>query len=537
MEIYEGKAVASGIAAGQICIYKKRDRRVERRQVEDTDAEYRRVQEACTEAKRQLKELYDKAFTEAGESGAQIFEAHRTMLDDLDYLQCIKRTIAQQRVNAEYAVARAGDEFSGRLAATEDAYLSARAADVGDISERLIGILSGKTDKAPGISGKRVIFAEELSPGETMQFPQGSVLAFVTRRGGANSHAAILARIMNIPALTGVDFDGSEDGKQCIVDGFEGRVLISPDEKTINTYERLRRREKEKLLRLQELKGKENRTRSGKTIEVCANIGNLSDLAGALESDAGGIGLFRSEFLYLGRDSYPTEEEQFLCYKKAAEAMAGKRVVIRTLDIGADKQADYFGLEQEENPAMGCRAIRLCLTRPKLFRTQLRALFRAGSYGRIAVMYPMIVSVEEIRRIREIAEQVKAELTEEGVPFGKVEQGIMIETPAAVMISDLLAKEADFFSIGTNDLSQYTLAIDRQNVKLDPFFDPHHEAILRMIRMVVRNAHEAGIPVEICGELASDLTLTGMFIEMGVDALSVAPSAVLLLRDTICRLP
>lgn len=537
MEVYSGKSVFSGIAIGTITVYQKEKQSVARHRVENAEAEYERVNEARDFAKQQLQELYDKAVEKVGESGAQIFEVHKMMLDDLDYLESIENMIKTQNVNAEYAVAETGEVFSKMFSGMEDEYMRARAADVKDISERLIGILHGNMSEGPEVSGPRIVFAEDLAPGETMQMDKSKVLSFVTRFGSANSHTAILARTMNIPALIGVDFGDDVEGKLCIVDGFNGKVYISPDDETVRSFEERRLQEEEKQRLLQELKGKDNVTRSGKRINVYANIGNVSDLGSALQNDAGGIGLFRSEFLYLEKDDYPTEEEQFQIYKKAAETMAGKKVIIRTLDIGADKQADYFDLGREENPALGYRAIRICLTRQDIFKTQLRALLRASCYGNIAVMYPMIISVEEVKQIKEIVRQVKEELTKEGIGFGEVEQGIMIETPAAVMISDLLAKEADFFSIGTNDLTQYTLAIDRQNAKLDAFYEPRHEAILRMIRMVVENAHKEGIWAGICGELGADLELTETFVEMGVDELSVTPPGILPLRDKIRQIP
>lgn len=537
MEILSGKPVFSGIAIGKISIYKKENKHVERYHVENTAAECRRMNEARDRAKQQLQELYEDALGRVGESGAQIFEVHKMMLDDLDYLESVENMIRTQNVNAEYAIGETGDNFSRMFASMESDYMRARAADVKDISERLNGILLGKEENDSESAGQRIIFAEDLSPSETVQMDKSKVLAIVTRRGSSNSHTAILARTMNIPALIGVDYGEEADGEMCVVDGSEGRVYISPDDATMKMFRQRQQEEEEKLRMLQELKGKENVTLSGKKVQVFANIGDVSDLEIALQNDAGGIGLFRSEFIYLGRDDFPTEEEQFEIYKRAAEAMSGKKIVIRTLDIGADKQAGYFGLSHEENPALGYRAIRICLSRPDIFKTQLRALFRAGQYGKLAVMYPMIISVEEVRKIKEIVRRVREELTNEGLPYGEIEQGIMIETPAAVMISDLLAKEVDFFSIGTNDLTQYALAIDRQNPKLEAFFDPHHEAVLRMIRQVVHSAHQAGIWVGICGELGADLELTETFVEMGVDELSVTPTMILPLRNKIRQIP
>lgn len=533
MTVYKGKAVFSGIAIGRIAILKKNDQSVKRAHVEDVAGELRRVETAKKKAISQLQALYEKAVQEVGESGAMIFEVHQMMLDDQDYLDSITNMIETQNINAEYAAAVTGDNFANMFASMDDDYMKARAADVKDITERLIGALQGREDASLDADEATIVVAEDLAPSETVQLDKSKVLAFVTRFGSSNSHTAILARTMNIPALISVDYSDEINGKMAVVDGFEGRIIVEPEADVLAEYEEKRRREIEKRQLLQELKGKENVTKSGTKINIYANIGNVSDVASVLQNDAGGIGLFRSEFLYLEKDTFPTEEEQFQVYKAVAENMAGKKVIIRTLDIGADKQADYFGLGHEENPAMGYRAIRICLKQPDIFKTQLRALFRASVFGTIAIMYPMIISVKEVRRIREIVEEVKKELTEEGVPFAKVEQGIMIETPAAVMISDLLAKEVDFFSIGTNDLTQYTLAIDRQNSKLDDIYDSHHEAILRMIRIVVENAHKEGIWAGICGELGADTTLTEEFVRMGVDELSVTPTLVLPVRKAV----
>ena len=455
------------------------------------------------------------------------------MLDDLDYIESITNMIEGQQVNAEYAVATTGDTFSEMFAAMDDDYMRERAADVRDVSNRVVSILQGNGGNGLNADEPVILLADDLAPSETVQLDKSKVLSFVTRHGSTNSHTAILARTMNIPALIGVDFPEDVDGKMGIVDGYEGRIIIDPPVSVMEAYQKKKAEDEEKKRLLQELKGKENITKDGTKINLYANIGSVGDVASVLANDAGGIGLFRSEFLYLESRDYPTEEEQFAAYRKVAEAMAGKKVIIRTLDIGADKQVDYFGLDKEDNPAMGYRAIRICLTQPEIFKTQLRALFRASNYGNIAIMYPMIISVDEVRKIKAISEEVKEELTKEGIPFGNVEQGIMIETPAAAVMSDELAKEVDFFSIGTNDLTQYTLAIDRQNAKLDSFYNPHHEAVLRLIQMTVENAHKAGIWAGICGELGADTTLTQRFLEMGVDELSVSPGCVLPVRKAI----
>lgn len=535
MEIYNGKSVFGGIAIGRISVYKKGEQQVKRSRITDIDAELSRFKNAKKTAIRQLQGLYDKALKEVGEANAAIFEVHQMMLDDGDYNESIANIIKSQEVNAEYAVASTGDNFSQMFAAMEDDYMRARAADIKDISERIISILSGKGDRVIGADEPAIIVADDLAPSETVQLDKDLVLSFVTVHGSLNSHTAILARTMAIPALVGapLPLDESVDGKLGIVDGGAGVIYVDPDEKTLETMKKKQQEEFQKKELLQSLKGKENITLDGQKMMLYANIGNIKDLATVLQNDAEGIGLFRSEFIYLESEDYPTEEEQFLIYKQVAETMAGRRVIIRTLDIGADKQCDYFEMEQEENPAMGCRAIRICLTRPEIFKTQLRALFRASAYGNIAIMYPMITSVREVQKIKEIVAEVKAEMDSAGIPYGNPEQGIMIETPAAVIVGDELAKEVDFFSIGTNDLTQYTLAIDRQNTKLDEFYDSHHPAILRMISMVVESAHKAGIWAGICGELGADQTLTKEFLAMGVDELSVSPGSILPIRKII----
>lgn len=535
MEIYNGKSVFGGIAIGRISVYKKGEQQVKRNRITDVDAELSRFEDAKKTAIEQLQGLYDKALKEVGEANAAIFEVHQMMLDDGDYNESIANIIKSQEVNAEYAVASTGDNFSQMFAAMEDDYMRARAADIKDISERIISILSGKGDNAIGADEPAIIVADDLAPSETVQLDKDMVLSFVTVHGSLNSHTAILARTMAIPALVGtpLPLDESVDGKLGVVDGGAGVIYVDPDEKTLEAMKRKQQEELQKKELLQSLKGKENITLDGQKMMLYANIGNIKDLATVLQNDAGGIGLFRSEFIYLESEDYPTEEEQFLIYKQVAETMAGRRVIIRTLDIGADKQCDYFEMEHEENPAMGCRAIRICLTRPEIFKTQLRALFRASAYGNIAIMYPMITSVKEVQKIKEIVAEVKEEMDAAGIPYGNPEQGIMIETPAAVIVGDELAKEVDFFSIGTNDLTQYTLAIDRQNTKLDEFYDSHHPAILRMISMVVESAHKAGIWAGICGELGADQTLTKEFLAMGVDELSVSPGSILPIRKII----
>lgn len=535
MQIYKGKSVFGGIAMGRIRVYKKDQQQVKRQEIEDAEAECVRYRNARDEALKQLQELYDKALREVGEENAAIFEVHQMMLEDDDYNESVEDIIRTEQVNAEYAVAATGDNFAGMFAAMDDEYMRGRAADVKDISGRVLGILNGASASEVTADEPAIIVADDLAPSETVQMDKSKVLSFVTVHGSLNSHTAILARTMSIPALVGTNLtpDASVDGKFAVVDGAAGKLYVEPDEETMKELEKRRREFLEQKELLETMKGRETITPDGQKMMLYANIGNTNDLATVIQNDAEGIGLFRSEFIYLERDHFPTEEEQFEIYKQVAEALAGKRVIIRTLDIGADKQCDYFELEKEENPAMGCRAIRICLTRPEIFKTQLRALFRASVFGKIAIMYPMITSVEEVRRIKEIVAEVKAELDAQSIAYGEVEQGIMIETPAAVMISDLLAEEVDFFSIGTNDLTQYTLAIDRQNTKLDAFFDPHHPAVLRMIRMVVDNAHKKGIWVGICGELGADMEMTREFLQMGIDELSVSPGRILPLRKLI----
>ncbi len=535
MQVYNGKSVFGGIAIGKISVYQKKEQQVKRVKVENPDQEMARYEKAKAEGIRQLQGLYDKAFKEVGEANAAIFEVHQMMMEDDGYNESVENIVRSQGVNAEYAVATTGDNYAQMFSAMDDDYMRERAADVRDISERLLTILNGEDTGSVDADEPKIIVAEDLAPSETVQLDKDKVLSFVTVKGSLNSHTAILARTMAIPALvnTSMTLDSVMDGKLGIVDGASGTFYVDPDEKTL---EEMKKRQEEDLSRkqlLQTLKGKDNVTLDGQKVMLYANIGNIKDLATVIQNDAGGIGLFRSEFIYLEKEDFPTEEEQFQIYRQVAQTMAGKRVIIRTLDIGADKQCDYFHMEHEENPALGCRAIRICLTRPEIFKTQLRALFRASVFGRIAIMYPMITSVQEIRQIKKIVEEVKQELTSQGVEFGNPEQGIMIETPAAAIISDNLAKEVDFFSIGTNDLSQYTMAIDRQNPQLDPFFDPHHPAVLRMISMVVENAHKAGIWAGICGELGADQSLTKEFLAMGVDELSVSPGSILPLRKII----
>lgn len=535
MEVYNGKSVFKGIAIGKISVYKKGGQQVKRIKIQNADEELRRYQEAKKKAVAQLQVLYDKALKEVGEANAAIFEIHQIMVEDEDYNESVENIVRTQMVNAEYAVVATGDNFAKMFAAMDDDYMRERAADVRDISERLLTILSGGTGAAVNTSEPVIIVAHDLAPSETVQLDKDMVLAFVTVRGSLNSHTAILARTMGIPALVGTDIplETSVDGKMAVVDGVNGKIYVEPDQDILAEMTERQQEEQEKKELLRSLKGRESITLDGQKVMLYANIGNIKDLATVVLNDAGGIGLFRSEFIYLEKEDYPTEEEQFNIYRTVAETMAGKRVIIRTLDIGADKQCDYFQMEKEENPAMGCRAIRICLTRPEVFKTQLRALFRASAYGKIAIMYPMITSMKEIRRIKAAVEEVREELTKQGIQFGNPEQGIMIETPAAALISDILAEEVDFFSIGTNDLTQYTLAIDRQNTKLDEFYDPHHPAVLRMIAMVVENAHKAGIWAGICGELGADMTLTREFLAMGVDELSVSPASILPIRKIV----
>lgn len=535
MQIYKGKSVFGGIAIGKISVYKKDEQLVKRVKIEDADAEMERYTAARNTAAAQLQKLYDKALKEVGEANAAIFEVHQMMLEDEDYNESVENIIRSQMVNAEYAVASTADNFAQMFEAMDDDYMRGRAADVRDISERVITVLAGGAGGGLDSDEPVIIAADDLAPSETVQLDKDKVLSFVTAHGSENSHTAILARTMGIPALigTGIDLDESVDGKLGIVDGTNGVVYVDPDAELLEEMKKKQQEEQEKKRLLQTLKGKENITLDGQKVMLYANVGNIKDLGIALQNDAGGIGLFRSEFIYLGQDHYPTEEEQFQIYKTVAETMAGRRVIIRTLDIGADKQCDYFELDKEDNPAMGLRAIRICLTRPEIFKTQLRALFRASVYGNINIMYPMIISVDEVRQIKAIVEEVKAELKEQGIEYGNPAQGIMIETPASVMMSRELAEEVDFFSIGTNDLTQYTLAIDRQNSRLDKFFDSHHPAVLRMIQMTVENAHKAGIWCGICGELGADQALTKDFLAMGVDELSVSPGSILPLRKII----
>ena len=535
MEVYQGKSVFGGIAIGRISVHKKDEQQVKRVRIEDSEQEILRYRQAKQTAMEQLQGLYQKALKEVGEANAAIFEIHQMMLEDDDYNESVENIIRMQQVNAEYAVASTGDNFAQMFSAMDDDYMRARSADVKDISERVLSVLGGRATGIAASGEPVIIVADDLAPSETVQLNKDLVLSFVTVHGSVNSHTAILARTMSIPALIGtaIPLTDDIDGKVGIVDGKNGCIYVDPDEDTLGKMQQLKLEEQEKKELLQTLKGRENITIDGKKIMLYANIGNSKDLAAVLQNDAGGIGLFRSEFIYLERDTFPTEEEQFQIYRTVAETMAGKPVIIRTLDIGADKKCDYFEMEPEENPAMGCRAIRICLTRPEIFKTQLRALFRASAFGNISIMYPMIISVDELRKIKTIVAEIRQELTEQGVTFGEPKQGIMIETPAAVMMSEELAKEVDFFSIGTNDLTQYTLAIDRQNPKLDAFYDPHHPAVLRMIQMVVENAHKAGIWAGICGELGADTTLTRRFLALGVDELSMSPGSILPVRKII----
>ena len=535
MECLKGKSVYKGIALGKISVLMKNDYVVKRTKADDVEGEIGRVSQAKELACAQLQKLYEKALKEVGEASAAIFEVHQMMLDDADFNEAIENIIRTQEVNAEYAVASAGDSFSEMFASMDDDYMRARAADIKDISERLVQNLIGGEENDMDFDEPVIVVADDLTPSETVQMDKEKILAFVTVHGSTNSHTAILARMMNIPALIGVDMNLEElkTGMEAVVDGFEGEMTLEPTEEVRNATLTKIAEEEEKTRLLLELKGKENITLGGKKIEIYANIGSASDVGYVLENDAGGIGLFRSEFLYIGRNELPSEEEQFQAYKQVAQNMAGKKVIIRTLDIGADKQADYLDLGEEENPALGYRAIRICLSQPEIFKTQLRAIFRASTYGNISIMYPMITSVEEVEKIQRIVAEVKKELYECDIPYKDVEEGVMIETPAAVMISDELAEMVDFFSIGTNDLTQYTLAIDRQNEKLDSFYNPHHKAVLKMIQMVVDNSHKAGKWTGICGELGADTELTETFVKMGVDELSVAPSMILKLRKII----
>ena len=535
MDTYDGKSVFDGIAIGKISVRKKAGQHVKREKIEDINAEIARYKRAKRRAIEQISSLYEKTFRELGEANAAIFKAHQMVLEDNGYNDSVEDLICAQEINAEYAVASTADNFSRMFAAMDDDYIRERAADIRDVSERVLKILRGVAGEGAAAGEPSVIVADDLAPSEIMQFDKDMVLSFVTVRGSLSSHAAILAGTRGIPALVGtpLPLDDTVDGKLGIVDGTEGKIYVDPDKETLARMQKRQREEMERKELLQTLKGRESVTADGQKVMLYANIANIKDLAAVLQNGADGIGLFRSEFIYLEKEDYPTEEEQFQVYKKVAEAMAGRRAVIRTLDIGSDKQCPYFQMEHEENPALGCRAIRICLARPGVFKTQLRALFRASAYGKIAIMYPMITSVKEVRRIQEIADLVKAELAEQGIEFGEPEQGIMIETPAAAIISDELAKEVDFFSIGTNDLTQYTLAIDRQSMKLDEFYDPHHPAVLRLISMVVENAHKAGIWAGICGELGADQALTREFLAMGVDGLSVSPGNILPIRKIV----
>lgn len=534
---YKGKPVFKGIALGPVTVLKKQDVQVKREKAEDPESEIKKVEEAVETSKKQLQHLYEKALSEVGEASAAIFEVHQMMLEDEDYQDAIRNMIRTERVSASYAVAVTGDNFAEMFAAMDDDYMQARAADVKDISNRLVENLNGNSIGMEAGEEASIIVADDLTPSETVQLDKEKILGFVTVHGSSNSHTAILARMMNIPAMIGteMDLDKLENGMTAVLDAFAGTFITEPTEEQCAAAKEKMQEEEEKEALLQKYKGKETCTKNGKKVHLYANIGNVGDIPSVLENDAEGVGLFRSEFLYLGREDFPTEEEQFRAYRQVLQTMAGKKVIIRTLDIGADKQVDYFGLGEEENPAMGYRAIRICLKQPEIFKTQLRALLRAAVYGNLSVMYPMIISEEEVAKIQKIVKEVENELTKEGVPYQIPEQGIMIETPAAVMVSDELAQMVDFFSIGTNDLTQYTMAIDRQNAKLDDFYNAHHKAIIRMIRMVTENAHKHGKWVGICGELGADLELTDTFMEIGVDELSVAPSMVLKLRKQICE--
>ena len=533
MKTYQGKSILKGTAIGKILYYSKEEQMVQRKSIDDPEAEWKRYEDAKAQASEQLNALYEKALKEVGEQGAAIFEVHGMMLEDDDFNDSIKNMIENQKVNAEYAVATTGDNFSMMFAQMEDEYFKARSADIKDIAERVVGILQGRHTAGDLGDEPVILAARDLAPSETVQMDKSKLLGFVTELRSANSHTAILARTMNIPALIGIPVSQELDGRMAVIDGVKGELIVDPDEETLAYYQGKKDEEKKQRELLQQLKGKEDVTLDGKKIRLYANIGSVGDVARVLANDAGGIGLFRSEFLYLEKDTFPTEEEQFQAYRTVAETMAGKKVIIRTLDIGADKQADYFNLAHEDNPAMGYRAIRICLDQPEIFKTQLRALLRASAYGNIGIMFPMIISVKEVQQAKQYVAEIKAELDEKGIPYGDVELGIMIETPAAVIISEQLAKEVDFFSIGTNDLTQYTLAIDRQNAKLDNIYDSHHPAVLEMIRMTVENGHKGGCWVGICGELGADTTLTEDFLKMGVDELSVTPGSVLPIREII----
>ena len=535
MQIYNGKGVSGGIAIGRIRVYKKRGQEINCISVTDTDKELIRFRDAKKEAARQLDILYEKALKDLGEENAAIFEAHQMILEDIDFNESVEAIVQSKNVNIEYAVFETGKKIAEIFAQMDDSYMKERAADVKDVSERLLNILKGASDEIFISDEPVIIAARELAPSETIQLDKSKVLSFVTTLGSSNSHTAILARMMAIPAVARVELplDDSIDGKLGIVDGEAGLIYVGPDEETCKEMQLKKQQEHQKQKMLQQLRGKESTTSDGQKVMLYANIGSVEDIDAAVRNDAEGVGLFRTEFIYMEKEDYPTEEEQFQIYKQAAEKMEGRRIINRTLDIGADKKCDYFGMEQEENPALGCRAIRICLMRPEIFETQLRALYRASNYGKIAIMYPMITSIKEIRRIKEIVSKVKAELKAEGIPYGNLEQGIMIETPAAVFISKELAREVDFFSIGTNDLTQYALAIDRQNTKLDEFYDAHHPSVLRMISMVVENAHQAGIWVGICGELGADPQITKEFLAMEVDELSMSPESILQIRKII----
>lgn len=531
-----GKSVFGGVSIGKIAFYKRNEQQIKRWHVDDTESEVKRFEDAKAKAVAELQELYQKAMSDVGETNAMIFEIHQMMLEDLDYIESIINIITAQQVNAEYAVGTTADNFAAMFSAMDDAYMQGRATDVKDVSERILNILSGAEKVAFATDEPVIVAADDLVPSETVQLDKEKVLGFATMYGSSNSHTAILARTMNIPAIIGLgeELKPEYDGKFAVIDGFDGKIYIDPDEETLATMKKKQAEDIERKKLLEQLKGKENVTLSGQHINIYANIGNSSDVGAVLKNDAGGIGLFRSEFLYLENETFPTEEQQFAVYKTVAENMAGKKVIIRTLDIGADKQADYFNLDKEENPALGYRAIRICLTKPEIFKTQLRALYRASAFGQIAIMFPMITAVWEVKKIKEIVEEVKEELRKEGIAFREdMELGIMIETPAAVMVSRELAKEVDFFSVGTNDLTQYTLAIDRQNPKLDTFYDPHHPAVLAMIQMAADNAHAEGKWIGICGELGADLELTETFLKMGIDELSVSPSMILPVRKKV----
>ena len=535
MIVREGKSVFKGVAIGKIFVYKKAENAVTKETITDVDAELARFEEAKAKAMEQLKRLYEKALRDVGEEEAMIFDVHQMLLDDLDYNESITNIIKEEKMNAEYAVFMTCEQFMGMFMGMDDEYMRGRAADIEDISKRVISILNGTQVSPEAMPEPVIIVAEDLAPSETVQFDKSKILAIVIQKGSANSHTAILARTMNIPSLvtTDIEVDTKYNGRTAVVDGFAGLFYINPDDETMAKMVEKKKRADEQRALLQEMRGKETVTKSGKHIHLYSNIGGVQDVDAVLENDSEGIGLFRSEFLYLGRDDYPTEDEQFEAYKTVLARMQGKKVIIRTLDIGADKQADYFGIPKEENPALGFRAIRICLTREDVFRTQLRALLRASAFGNLGIMFPMIISVKEIVRINEIVDEVKLELDREDIAYGNFELGIMIETPAAAVISDLLAPHVDFFSIGTNDLSQYTLAIDRQNQSLDNFFDPHHEAILRLIQLTIENAHKSGAWCGICGELGADMELTARFIQMGIDELSVSPGYTLELRKRI----